>query len=795
MTSMTLQSALELATQRHREGKLREAESIYRQILLNDPRQTDALHGLGLLAYQVGQREAALKLIDEAISIEPQVARYHGHRGMVLAAMGRTQEAVDALRHSLSLQRDIAEVHNNLGNVLHTIGKHDEAIAAFNQALALRPDYPDAHNNLGNVLLYLGQAQQAIDAYRRATSLRPEFVEAHSNLGGALRMAGQNEEATKSCRRAIDLQPGYAPAYVNLGFALRLAGRQNEAEAAYRKALDLSPELIEAHNGLANVLLQQQRGDEAIALYREAIRIRPTQPQTHHNLGVALMQLGKTEEAIAAFEKAISLRPDYAEAMNNLGVALQSVERIEEAIQMYRRAIFARPNYVDALNNLGTTQKALALIDEAIALYDQALEISPGDTKANENRLFGLQYSERYNAAEILEECEAWSRRIAEPLGRNIGRHENSPEPDRRLRIGYISPDFRDHCQSLFTIPLLSRHDHGRFEIFCYADVPRPDAVTHRLQGYADAWRNTAGQSDEAIANRVREDRIDILIDLTMHMAAGRPLVFARKPAPIQVAWLAYPGTTGMKQIDYRLTDPYLDPPGMNDAFYTEKSVRLPETFWCYAPLEEDLEVNALPASSAGHVTFGCLNNFCKVSDSTLALWGRVLRAVNNSRLILLSPNGSHRQEVLRKLDIAPDRIEFLAFLPRGEYLKMYHRIDICLDTLPYNGHTTSLDSFWMGVPVITLLGKTVAGRAGWCQLCNLNLKELANRSEEQFIQTATALAGDLPKLAALRKGLRAKMAASPLMDAQRFAGNVEAAYREMWRRWCADRLSGRHDR
>jgi protein O-GlcNAc transferase len=795
MTSMTLQSALELATQRHREGKLREAESIYRQILVNDPRQSDAMHGLGLLAYQVGQREAALQLIDEAISIDPQAARYHGHRGMVLAAMGRLPEALQSLQRSLQLRRDIAEVHNNLGNVLHSMGRLDEAEAAFGEALAIRPDYPDAHNNLGNVLLTRGRTREAIDAYRKATNLRPEYVEAHSNLGGALRAIGESDEAIQSCRRAIALQPAYAPAYVNLGFALRLSGKLSEAEQSYRKATELSPEMIEALNGLGNVLLQRQRGEEAIAIFREALRIRPNQEQTYHNLGIALSESGRTNEAIAAFEKAIALRPDYAEAMNNLGVSLQFVERIEEAAGMYRRALAARPNYVDALNNLGTIQKALGRMDEAIALYDQALQISPADAKANENRLFGLQYSERYSAAAILQECEAWSRKWAEPFGRDIQRHDNSPDPDRRLRVGYVSPDFRDHCQSLFTIPLLSRHDHNQFEIFCYANVPHPDAVTRRLQGYADGWCSTVGMNDQALADRVREDRIDILVDLTMHMAVGRPMLFARKPAPVQVAWLAYPGTTGMKQMDYRITDPYLDPPGMNDACYTEKSVRLPETFWVYDPLMEGVEVNALPAAANRAVTFGCLNNFCKVSETTLRLWKKVLAAVKGSRLILLCPAGTHRRDVIAKLGITEDRVEFTPMISREEYLRMYHRIDICLDTLPYNGHTTSLDSFWMGVPVITLLGKTVAGRAGWCQLCNLNLKELANRSEEQFVQTAVALAGDLPRLAALRQDLRGKMAASPLMDARRFTRNMETAYREMWRRWCADRLSGRHDK
>jgi len=305
----------------------------------------------------------------------------------------------------------------------------------------------------------------------------------------------------------------------------------------------------------------------------------------------------------------------------------------------------------------------------------------------------------------------------------------------------------------------------------------------------ADVWRDISGSSDETVTKLIREDRIDVLVDLTMHMAGSRPLVFARKPAPVQVCWLAYPGTTGLTAIDYRLTDPQLDPPGLFDRFCSEKSFRLPETFWCYDPLTSEPAVGPLPALANGHVTFGCLNNFCKVNEGVLRLWARVMKAVAGSRLLLLAPQGSARERTLNLFQhegISRDRICFTRFRPRLDYLAQYHHIDIGLDTFPYNGHTTSLDSYWMGVPVVTLVGDTVVGRAGLSQLTNLGLMELVAETPEAFIESAIRLASDLDRLQALRATLRERMRSSPLMDAPRFARNIEAAYREMWRRWCA---------
>jgi predicted O-linked N-acetylglucosamine transferase (SPINDLY family) len=366
-------------------------------------------------------------------------------------------------------------------------------------------------------------------------------------------------------------------------------------------------------------------------------------------------------------------------------------------------------------------------------------------------------------------------------------------ESSRRLRVGYVSPDFRIHCQSLFTIPLLSRHDHAAFEVFCYSSVKRPDGHTRRIADYADAWRDVRALGDDALCRLIREDRIDILVDLTMHMAGGRPLLFARKPAPVQIAWLAYPGTTGISAMDYRLSDPRLDPDGF-DAHYSERTLRLPDSFWCYDPLTEPLDVGPLPALERGHLTLGCLNNPCKLTDHTLRLWSAVMQALPAARLLLMAPPGRHRDRLSQRLSehgIAAARVDFRAFQPRADYLRTYRDIDLGLDTFPYNGHTTSLDSLWMGVPVVSRVGRTCVGRGGLSQLFQLDLLELAAESDAAFVRTAVSLGNDPVRLAALRSGLRERMQRSALMDASRFARNIEQAYRDTWRDYCA--LARRH--
>jgi protein O-GlcNAc transferase len=676
---------------------------------------------LAVRHHQAGHLQEAERLYRQVLARQPTHIDAMHHLGVIAHQVGRHDIAVDLIRQAIALKPGFAEAYSNLGNALRGKGALDEAIAAYRQAIVLNPSLPEPHNNLGNSLKDSGEFDEAIVACRRAIALRPKYPEAHNNLGNALAAKGQLDEAIAAYRQAIVLRPNYAEPHSNLGNALRAKGQLDEAIAAYRQAIAIMPNYAEAHSNLGNALRDKGQLDEAIAAYRQAITLISGSPEVHYNLGIALADQGQLDEAIAASRQAIALNPNFPEAQSNL--------------------------------------------------------------------VFALHYHVAYDAQAIAEEQRRWDRQHAEPLRKFIQVHSNDRSPDRRLRIGYVSPDFRDHVVGRNLLPLFQRHDRRQFEITCYSQVTCPDAMTGLFQQNADGWRNIVGHSDEQVAKQIREDRIDLLVDLALHSANNRLLVFARKPAPVQVTFAGYPGSTGLSTIDYRLSDPYLDPPGMDESVYSEQTIRLPDSFWCYDPLENrDISVNSLPALATTSITFGCLNSFCKVNDDVLDLWAGVLRHVENSRLLLLAPDGSHRQRTLDRLSqegIAAARVEFVPRRSRREYLEVYHGIDLGLDSFPYNGHTTSLDSYWMGVPVVTLVGQTAVSRAGWCQLSNLGLTELAAQSAEQFVRIAVQLAADLPRLKELRSTLRQRMEQSPLMDAPKFARNIEAAYRQMWQKWC----------
>ena len=681
--------------------------------------------------------------ISEALAIA--VANYEA---------GRLQIAEEVCRRILAAQPDHAEALYRLGSVLHRQGRLAEAIACYGRVLELAPQNAEAQNNLGNARKDQGDMQAAAGCYGRAVALNPASPEYQCNLGAALHMLGRLDDAIACYRRALELKPDHAETYNNLGIALQVQGQLEPAKACFVRALELKPGYAFAEG----------------------------------NLGNAWMALGRPAEAVACYGRSLALNPNDANMLNQLAHALHVQGKLDQSIACYRQALKIQPGLADACNNLGNALRDAGQHPEAIACYRRAIELSPDRPMLWSALLYALQFCPEYSPATILEEHRRWSQRFAEPLRGQIVPHTNDRSPDRPLRIGYISPDFRRQAQAFFTVPLLTAHDRQRFEVFCYADVVRADDVTARLQTCASQWRNIVGLSEEQVAQRVREDRIDILVDLSMHMDRNHLLAMARKPAPIQVTWLAYQGTTGLAAIDYRLTDPWIDPPGVGDEFYAEQSVRLPDAFWCYDPLDAPLDVGPLPALARGQVTFGSLNNFCKVGPALLPLWAALLRAVERSRLILLAGEGSHRErtvEFFAREGVSRDRIAFVAPQPRDAYLKLYQGIDIALDTLPYNGQTTTLDALWMGVPVLSLMGQTAVGRAGLSLLSNLGTPEWVAREPQQFLRLAAEMAGDLAGLAALRSSLRARLAGSPLMDAPRFARNVEAAYRQMWRRWC----------
>jgi len=748
-----LEPTLQAATEHHVAGRLEAAGAGYRQVLAWSPGHPVALHRLGILTLQGGQPEAALPLFEQAIAADPGTWRSHCGLGQALAGLGRQGEALAAFRRAAELNPACLEAFLGAGSASRALGLGLEAIQSFRRATELRPDHAEAHNNLGATLQDAGRGAEAIAAFQRALDLREDDPITHGNLGNALLAAGQVAAALAQLERTVARWPEFAEGWYYLGNAAFAGNGFARAEQAFRRALELEPGHLDALNNLGNVL----------------------------------QAMGRNEEALAACLEALRIDPRFVTAANNASAAARAPGRMDQAAGLLRDALAVAPDFSILHCNLGNVLKDIGLMDEAIQQFRRTLELDPGDRVTHSNLAYAVTFLPGFDAAAILRENQAWDRVQTRGLVARAS-HGNRPDPGRRLRIGYVSPDFREHCQSLFTTPLLSRHDHARFEIFCYARVPKPDAVTRRLAGLADVWRDTSALGDAEVAELVTADQIDILVDLTMHMANGRPLLFARKPAPVQVAWLAYPGTTGLAAMDYRFTDPYLDPPGEGDACYSERSLRLPDTFWCYDPLATEPGPGPLPALANGFVTFGSLNNFCKVNPAVLDLWARVLGAVPDSRLLLLSQPGGHRQRVLERLEaggVQPGRVEFAAFQPRPDYLALHRRVDLGLDTFPYNGHTTSLDAFWMGVPVVTRLGQTVVGRAGWSQLCNLGLGDLAARSDDAFVAIATGLARDLPRLADLRATLRPRMEASPLMDAARFTRHLESAYREIWQAWC----------
>jgi protein O-GlcNAc transferase len=815
----------------HRAGRHGEALILYRELVAREPNHADALRLLASLESEAGEYDVALRLINRAIAANPSDADCQMTLARVLAAANRNEQAIPAYARAIQLRPDSVHAHYNFGNFLMRLGRNDEAINSFRQAIALNPQFAEAQHNLAAALVNAGRLPEAIDAYRQTLAIRPDFAEAANNLGITLRRTGQFDEAVQAFRKAVSLRPQFFPAIYNLADALTQAGQYQQAievsrellgwhpndvptllllgdaqfnsgqgDAAattLRHALAIEPKSLKALNSLVGILWHDGKDQEAINACCRAIDLQPDWAIAHYNLSRCLWRVGRIQEAADAGRRAIHFNPAIPEPHVNLGIILKDQGLLDESAASHRRALAVRPDSPSAHLNLAHTLKDQGLLDEAIAELRKALECDPTCAAAQSDLAFTVLYQSMDDPHAVLHECQEFNRRFAEPFAHEIRPHQNDPNPNRPLRIGYVGADFRNHCQSLFLLPLMVAHDHEQFHLHCYSSVIRPDAMTEMLRRHALTWRHVANVPDERVVEMIRSDAIDVLVDVTMFMAGGRPLLFARKPAPIQVAWLAYPGTTGLAAMDYRLTDPYLDPPGEHDDDYSERSIRLPDTFWVYDPRAREiaipsfpaLEVNPLPALSAGHVTFGCLNNFCKVTDRALSMWASVMTALPTSRMILMAPTGSTRDRVLEALSrmgVTPPRIEFVGFQPNAQYMQTYQRIDLALDTFPYNGHTTSLDSYWMGVPVVTLVGRTAVARAGWCQLNNLALTELAAHSTDEFVRIATELASDLPRLSALRSSLRDRMRKSPLMDAPRFARNVEAAYRKMWQTWCA---------
>jgi predicted O-linked N-acetylglucosamine transferase (SPINDLY family) len=616
--------------------------------------------------------------------------------------------------------------------------------------------------------------------------------------------AGRYDEAESAARAAQKRAPRDANVLQLLGVACFQQGKRDEAIQALRKAAMLAPGHAGVQSNLGTAYAALGDYARSVEHHRRAVQLDPSRAEYFSNLGDSLRQVGQFEDAAAACRRALAIHPASPAALNNLAAALWSLGRIGEGLAAARQAVAAAPDDPAAWTTLLSLLESAGLQDESIAACRRLVELDPTSTAFP----LGVTYSSSVAPEEMFAEHRRWATRLADPLAPPArASYPNDPDPDRRLRIGYVSPDFRDHAVAYFFEPVLEHHDRGQVEVFVYSASPAAaDAVTNRLRGYDAQWRDIATRSDADAADVIRRDGIDILVDLALHTRGSRLLLFARKPAPVQATWLAYAGTSGLKTIDWRVTDAIIDPPGLTESLHTERLLRLPRTQWVYRPPADTPEVAPPPATASGVVTFGWAGTIMKLTPRTIELWANVLRDVEGSRLRLMAATLDEPAARMRLLEQfakhgvdggdggggGGDRIELRGAGTTREYLEFFAAIDIMLDTFPFTGGTTACHSLWMGVPVVTLTGPTSVSRVAASVLRNVGLNELVAETPEQFTRAAGELAADVQKLSTLRATLRERLDASPLRDEAGFTRELEAGFRTMWQAWCAQQRGPR---
>ncbi len=704
---------------------------------------------------------------------------------------GQLGEAEQLYRQILSRQPQNAQALHLLGVLAHQSNRNEQAIEFIQKAIDAQPDFPEAYNNLGLILHRSGQTKAAIAALRRAVELGPKSAFAMANLGDALRADGQIDEAIATCRKAVALKPDHAEAYNNLGNALSDRGQLNEAIAAYSRAIALDQTCAEAHNNLGIALDLRGQCEDAISSYRAALTLRPDYVQAWNNLGAALQEKGDIENAIAAFRKAILHKPDYAAAHRNLGAVLRRVGKVTEATEALRRAIAADPQLVEARKDLIDCLDHRGQHIEAIEAIRKLLEIRPDDAAIHSSLIHALLYDPNADDQVLAAETARWANRHTPAGAGQQLRYENQPNPERRLRIGYLFADPPRHLEAV-----LAHHDRDRFEVFAYSNVQALDPEIRHMQRHADHWRRIAGRTDEEVCGTIRRDGIDILVEMSGHAPHNRLLVSAQRPAPVQVAYLAPGLDAGIAGIDYRITDAFIDPPkAEHEQGHAEDLIRLPHSLWCYVPPVSQIPTSPLPATQPGHVTFAAIGKLVQMNLASIELWSELLGRLPHSRMLLLILGDGGADEALRgqfaSRGVSSSRLQVIGGTSRDQHLALCGQIDIMLDTTPYNGQLTSLDSLWMGVPLVTLRGRTAAGRTGASLLSNLEMNEFIASSTDDYINGARALAMDLPRLDKIRGSLRQQMLESPLLDTRGYTRDLESAFRTIWQRWCGGTPSG----
>jgi protein O-GlcNAc transferase len=676
------------------------------------------------------------------------------------------------------------------GNVIEDDGRLAEALQRYEAAIRAAPTMARAHLNLGNILLATGDTEGALGALATALVHNPDYAAAHYNMGNAYARSGRHEPAMAAYRKAISLKPDFAEAEMALGLVQENLGEWESAAASFRRALKINENFVEAHCNLGNVLKGLRNLDGAVAAYRRALDIRPDFAGAHYNLGNALKELGQLDAAVASYGRALDIEPDLAEAHRNLGKALQQLGQLDKALASYSRALASKPDFADAYNDLGNAQQELGRLDDALASYRRALDINPDFAGAHTNLVFCLSHKDGISTETLFEEHCRFGRQFEAPLRSVWPQHCNQRDPARRLQIGFVSGDLRDHVMAYFIEPIVTQlAAHAALSLHAYYTHAAEDGVTHRFRSHIQHWHPVAGLSDAALATRIGEDGIDILIDCSGHTGGNRLLCFARKPAPVQASWLGYLGTTGLDAMDYYMADRYFLPTDKFGSQFVEKLVHLPATA-PFAPDDRAPPVNSLPALRNGHVTFGSFNRLSKLTPLAIALWSRLLRAVPDAHMLLggMPSEGQYSRliEWFAGEGIVRNRLRFHPRCSTAAYLALHHQVDVCLDTAPYTGGATTNHALWMGVPTLSLAGETAPGRLSTSLLRHVGLDSFVAEDAGEFVRKGVSWADDVGALAEVRAGLRARCEQSPTFQPEVIASGMESAFRTMWQRWCA---------
>ena len=767
-------------------GKLDAAIESYDKAIQLSPDYAEAYCSRGNVLKERGQHDEAIRSYDRAIEINPYYVDAYFNRGIAYQDWNQSDCAIENYDKAIQLRPDFVGAYYNRGIVYQELKQLDEAVESYNKAIQLKPGYEEAYCNRGNALRGLKQFGAAIESYDIAIRLKPDYAEAYSNRGIAYQDLKQLDAAIESYDEAIQLKPDYAEAYSNRGNALKDHKQPNLALASYDKAIQLKPDFIEAYFNRGNLLVDLKKLDAAIESYDKAIQLKPDYAEAYSNRGNAQNGTKRSNAAIQSYAKAIQLNPDYAEAYSNRGDLLRSEFRYVEALHSVTKAIQIDPRLAVAQQTYSATLAHLSDYRDVVAHSNIASTLAPDDLSIYESRLYTWIYHPDLSAEEICAEHVRWGKRFPDPESNLFDLHDRTLK--RRLRVGYVSPDFRGHSCRFYFDPLFSQHDHTRFELFAYSNVQSEDEHTHRLKGYFDTWRDIWNFSDQDVAEMVRHDQIDILVDACGHMRDTRLEIFALKPAPIQVTWLGAAWTTGLKQMDYALFDPYMAPEGTHTS---EVIVRLPRTWAAYRPSEKatNTAVTILPALKNGYITFGYSGRSERLNYKVFQAWGELLKRLPEARLIVdyrafSDPlTQAYYKDFMGQHGIDMSRV---TMRNSSNIFEGLGEIDIILDSFPHSGGTMLFDALWMGVPTVTIASRPPVGRVGTSLMTNLGLPHWVAQDAKGYVDKAIEFAADIPGLAEIRAGMRERMRASPVMDEKGFARDVEDAYAVMWQDWCS---------